>query len=726
MIKLVKKLFSRIQKWDVICILVLLVVTLFTRIVLISSAPFFYAQDAFRYLGEAMDFAYNGTIEFKVDIPFIFVLGVFVRIFGPFFGEIFASRLVMSLASALMIIILYKFGQKMSCRLLGVLAGLLAVFEPYSLKYSTVPYLEVFAISTGLIALYLTLSGQKLQTVLAPIFFYIALLTRPELGLSLVIPIVIAYFYKNWKIRSKQKITGVLCPFFFTFIVYLLPFIPIYFYVQSWGVFGLAQRITLFLTPELLSTTVNSSFRFYDQQLLNQVICLSVLTILGLSLLKTFLHASFNRNEKKIKILVQSKMCKNAFFSDGRMTAFCLFLLSIIYIFVLTIFSYGYNWAFHVAPSDMTNISVLKEAVIIAPSLHDRYLILLRLLISFPLAYPLVVLARKVWIAIVHKKRAVFASLIIFLTVLSSLYTWHSMSMWQSGLTYSKDASTSMGTFVEASGWLSERLGQDEIAVVPSIEVFLVLNPELSDRLVDYKSLWNSAGIAFHERSSPKKLQRLHNYFNDFVKENPKVKYLVRDWVDPYARYLFEKNDALASFLKEVKTIPFTLCTGWSNKITIYEQVQYATLFAMELSSPPKEFHTIPPDVLVQYDSDGATIHKADPRVGFYLPLEEGINTSKQNYLTMQIKPDVENLELTLVFYYDRNRDGRWSGYEIDYVKSATFSQSKLGWVVGEWYTIYQVIPQAEDPAVQIGIILAGDVEGTFTLSNLVVYTEAE
>ena len=298
------------------------------------------------------------------------------------------------------------------------------------------------------------------------------------------------------------------------------------------------------------------------------------------------------------------------------------------------------------------------------------------------------------------------------------------MSMWQSGLTSSTDASTSMGTFVEASEWLSERFDRDEIVVVPSIEVFLVLNPKLDERFVSYKSIWDSAGIAFHERSSPEKLQKLHNYFNDFLKKNPKLKYLVRDWVDPYARYLFEKNDELVYLLKEVKTIPFTLSTGWSNKITIYEYVQYATLLVMEFSSPPKEFHTLPPDVLVQYDPDGATIHKADPRVGFYLPLEEGINALKQNCLAMQIKFGVEDLELMLVFYYDKNRDGRWSGYEIDYVKSATFSQAKIGMVAGEWYTIYQVIPKANDLLVQIGIILTGDLEGAFTFSNLVVYTE--
>lgn len=407
MIRSIGAKFMRISKLDGICILILLSAAVFTRLLLIMNTPFLYGQDAYRYLGEARDFTYNGTIQFKVGVPFVFFLGVFLKIFAPFLGEIYASRFFMLLISALMIIIIYEIGQRMSGRLLGLLAGLFATFEPYSLQYSTVPYTEVFAISIGLTALFFAISDRRLQTILSPIFFYLAILTRPDLYLPLVIPILISHFYKNWKLHSKRGImAGLSAPFILAFFVYSLPFVAIYPYVQSWGTFGLGQRLALFLKPELLSTTLESAFHFYDQQLLNIAISVSVELILGLSLLNIFVHFSFDRKRRKFPILVQSKevkSIKDAFFSDKVMTAFCLFLFSIINIVILTIFAYGYNWAFYVASSDMANVDILRKAVIIIPRLHQRYLIFIRLLMSYPLAYPLVLVARKVWAVIIHE-----------------------------------------------------------------------------------------------------------------------------------------------------------------------------------------------------------------------------------------------------------------------------------------------------------------------------------
>jgi len=164
--------------------------------------------------------------------------------------------------------------------------------------------------------------------------------------------------------------------------------------------------------------------------------------------------------------------------------------------------------------------------------------------------------------------------LLLFVSIVS-LYAFHNVSMWEDALTYSKDNSTAMGTFVQASEWLSKRLGQDEIAVVPSIEVFYVLNPELCDRLVDYRSLWASAGVSLRERTDRDKLLQLRKYFIDFLKGNFSARYIVRDWMDPYAMHLFEApiDDELMLLLREVEVIPFTLSTGSSSKITIYEKV---------------------------------------------------------------------------------------------------------------------------------------------------------
>jgi len=150
--------------------------------------------------------------------------------------------------------------------------------------------------------------------------------------------------------------------------------------------------------------------------------------------------------------------------------------------------------------------------------------------------------------------------------------------------------------------------------------------------------------------------------------------------------------------------------------------MQYTTLFAINFTSPPKQYYNIPSNAS-EFDSNGVTIQKADIRIGFYLPLEVGIDASKQNYLTMQFKLDVENVDLILGFYYDVNGDGTWSGYDIDNYAGFRFNQTQRGWVKGEWYQLVQTIPMAAYPIVQIAVIAEEGTSGTLTLANLVVYT---
>ena len=327
----------------------------------------------------------------------------------------------------------------------------------------------------------------------------------------------------------------------------------------------------------------------------------------------------------------------------------------------------------------------------------------------------------------VTKNRLRAITLLLLFLLFSSFFIFHMASMWQKGLADARDGSTSLSVFVDASDWLSKNLGPDEIALVPMHNIFDVLNPQLRGKLIDYKSIWDLKGIIIQANTTKEEASDVRRCLVDFLKEKPQVRYVVRDWVDPYAKHLFEAtvNDELFVLLHEVEVFPFTLSTGWSNQITVYERVDYVGLFSVDFGVPLKQFAVLPSDVLVEYGSEGATIDKAVSRVGFYLPLEEGgINVSRWNYLKLQFKPDVEDLQLLLVFYSDANRDVKWSGYDIDYVKSGSFNLTRLGWTAGEWHTIYQAIPKAEDPLVQIGIIMTGDKNGTVTLKNLEVYTE--
>jgi uncharacterized protein YqiB (DUF1249 family) len=324
------------------------------------------------------------------------------------------------------------------------------------------------------------------------------------------------------------------------------------------------------------------------------------------------------------------------------------------------------------------------------------------------------------------KNRFVVAGLLIILTVFSYLYASHAVSMWQTALLDSRDASIAMGAFIEASQWLSQNLKQDEIVVVPSPEVFRVLNPELRDRLIDYKSIWRAAGVELRERGDIRRIQSVRDYLIDFLQGNWSIKYVVRDWGEVYVRSLFDAavNDELMLLLREAKVVPFTLSTGWSSKMTVYEVVRYTTLFNAELSYPPRNYFMYPSNASIQFDSSGATIQKPNWRVGFYLPLEARIDTSRQNYLTAQIQLEAENIVLLMAFYFDKDGDGEFTSYERDEATSIILNQTKLGWARGRWYTIYQTLPKSIYPIVQIGIVAPGEKSATIRLSGLVVHSE--
>lgn len=327
-------------------------------------------------------------------------------------------------------------------------------------------------------------------------------------------------------------------------------------------------------------------------------------------------------------------------------------------------------------------------------------------------------------LAVKNRLRAV-ALIVLFISI-SSFYAFHSFSMWQKAFTSANNNSISLSPFIKASAWLSANLKQNEIAIVPMLDVFSAVNPELRDKLIDYKSLWDSAKVVLKADTTNEDVLKVRNYFITFLKENSQVRYVVRDWVDPFAKYLYEAttNDELMFLLREVETMSFKQSDGWGNQITIYERMQLATLFAMKFSSPPKQFFSIPSNTSIQFTADGVTIQKVGERAGFYLPLEIRIDASKQNYLTMQFKLDLENVDLILGFYYDVDRNGEWSGYGIDNFAGMRFKQTWQGWVKGEWHQIIQATPNAADPVVQIAVIVEAGTDGTITLANLTVFSE--
>ncbi len=266
----------------------------------------------------------------------------------------------------------------MSGRIFGFSAALLALFEPYFLSYSIVPHIDVFAVTMGFTALFFACTDNKSRYILAPIFFYLAATSKAELYLGLIIPLLIFYFYKNSRIRSIRGIISsmlIIC-------VYVLPAIWVYPRTVL-GRLSVIERFTFFLRPELLKVTLDSSFSFYDHPVLNNIFIGVVGAGLALGLLNiiTRLITIDGRGRAFLMRYQRNRSVRDIFNSDKIIIPLCLLLLFVAHTIILTTYGFGY---------------VITEGTItITPNLPQRYLILPRLLMSYPLVYPLSLIAKK-------------------------------------------------------------------------------------------------------------------------------------------------------------------------------------------------------------------------------------------------------------------------------------------------------------------------------------------
>lgn len=372
-----------------VAIISLVSFTVITRLLLIINSPFIYHFDSYKYISEAIDLSSAGKIQFGAGAPFVISLGVLFYIFGSTLGVILVSRLLMLLMSSLLVCIIYLFGLRISGKILGFIAALLTIFEPLFLSYSIVPHNDIFVVAMGLAALYLATSENvKFHYFLSLIPFYIAIFTRPEFLMVLVFPILIFSLLKHLKAVSVRTTIELV----FSSSLFVLPFIWVYSLHPRVTRFSPIQKFSLFLKPELLQLTLESLFKFYDQTLLDQIFFALVGLGGGWALLNTFgKFVVFEKRGKTFSVKrKKDKSIREVFLSDGVMVAFCLFLLFLIHIIVLTVYGYGYV--------------IVDGTLIIRKWFPDRYLILTRLLLSYPLAYVLSMVVQEVYAGFVQKK----------------------------------------------------------------------------------------------------------------------------------------------------------------------------------------------------------------------------------------------------------------------------------------------------------------------------------
>lgn len=380
---------TRALKHNITLIFVLLSLTIVSRLFLIMNAPFIYHFDSYMYISKAIDFSSRGEIQFSVGTPFVVSLGVLLYILGSPFGAIIVSRLLVLLMSALIVCVIYLLGLRMSGKTFAFIAALLAISEPFFLSFSIVPHNDIFVVATGLAAFYLaTLKSMKFSLVLSPILFYITAFTRPEFFVVLVFPILVYYSWKHLKVISIRNMIKL----GFLSSLLVIPAIWVGTVYPTVTRFGITEKFALFLKPELLKLTMESLFEFYNHEFLNQIFFALLGIGVGWALLNTlFKLVVFEKRGRKFSIRrKKDQSIREVFLSDRVMISFCLFLLFLVHIIILTV--YGYNYV------------IVNGEIIIRTWLPDRYLILSRLLLSYPLAYVLTMIVKGVHAEVARKK----------------------------------------------------------------------------------------------------------------------------------------------------------------------------------------------------------------------------------------------------------------------------------------------------------------------------------
>lgn len=143
------------------------------------------------------------------------------------------------------------------------------------------------------------------------------------------------------------------------------------------------------------------------------------------------------------------------------------------------------------------------------------------------------------------------------------------------GIEYIEDNSTPMGSFMNATSWLSKNLGPNDIVLVPHPAIFYTLDPQIKDQIKDYKTIWDGANVIWQANTTEGEVARVKYYLEGIIRHESSLKYVVIDWFYPYAKRIFKTQSCsdLGDLLHEVKRFDFqTPNVLWKNKLIVCEK----------------------------------------------------------------------------------------------------------------------------------------------------------
>ena len=533
-------------------------ISLASRCLIVLHTDTVLGVDAYGYIYQAKQF--SGFDFYSYERGYVFTL-ILRASFALSQDYVLTSRLITILLSVLLVVVFFLVGKKFLGSRVAFIAALFVSFETQFLIYSTIPYTEIFLSLLVFVAFYASTNSRRLvRYVLFPFALGLATLTRIEAYL-LLMPSIVVFIRTETMERNRTKLVTSLSLLLYIGIPLLafaiFPQIVIQYYSARTR-FDPLERAVIFLQPRLLQTILELTFNVFSDSVLNFLFLLSVI----LGILFAIVGSVYTRRKKLISMLMSHNLLP-----------FSLFLFFCLYTVFITMYA---PWGIRIVGSHIT---------VIGNPPSQRYLIITKLLLFYPSAYVIYrfvkfqvdglyrrysvsdtwnLRLKEIKIRIPSKTAGVV--LIFTCLLVSSSYI-----MFRDALESASVKDEVMKTLTLSGDWLSQNLKNDELAIVPLPEVFGVENPDLEPRMIPYETFWDLAGVQYRADLANHEVLQVWTELLEFISAN-NVKYLVRDWIEPYCGLIFQvaatQLDSITTLVNEER---FTLPDGYSAGVRIYE-----------------------------------------------------------------------------------------------------------------------------------------------------------
>jgi hypothetical protein len=313
--------------------------------------------DSYIYVYTAISIA-EGSGEFSIS-PFINIMSFVIQLLGNS-GDIILSLRIMNIAFSIQLIIfIFLIARRIFNPIFSVFTALMALFLPLFQSYAITLHNDIFAVSMGFTSLYFILKPKLVNVILATLFFFLAILTRPDAFPIFVIPLLIGTF-----IWIRKKTGWNLHPLLIGIIIIIpigIAYIAMQDYYYSTTRFNPLEKIILFLRPAVIKTIWEDSIAITGNDLLDTLYPLLILTGILVSI---FIH--------KAKILHIFRLRRYKF-KEADIVALYLtfaFIASLVGLIV-----------FHVV------YSIVNDEIIINYKITTRYFIPIQLFMVYGFTY---------------------------------------------------------------------------------------------------------------------------------------------------------------------------------------------------------------------------------------------------------------------------------------------------------------------------------------------------